>query len=112
MSIDRSIEVLESIKLLFVSTSNGTEVTQAIDNALELLKEKKQFNRVERFAKRNGFSSVRFINVWNGYKCYEPLFDKNEVSYTGMPLLILEDANGRIRMSTEEEAFQHIDECN
>lgn len=56
------------------------------------------------FAKLQGYESAEYLCDWNGFKCYEPI-NKN-LSFTGLPLLILEDKDGNIRMSTPEEAIK------
>lgn len=69
-------------------------------------------NLVNNFARLNGYDSAKYLCDWNGYSCYEPIFSNNELSYVGLPLLILVSSNGEIRMSTPEEAMQQIDDFN
>ena len=64
------------------------------------------------FAKKNGYNSAEYLCEWNNYTCYEPIFKENAVSYIGLPLLILEDSEGNLRMSTPEEALEQIDDYN
>ncbi len=64
--------------------------------------------RIQNFAKKQGYQKAVYIDDWNGYKCYEPVYDETLPSYTGLPYLILVDENGNIRMSTSDEAFQQI----
>lgn len=59
------------------------------------------------FARKNGYETAVKAVDWNGYECYEPVMDKDEISYIGAPLVILVKDN-TIRMSTVEEAFQRI----
>lgn len=66
--------------------------------------------RVQNFAKEKGYQKAIYLNDWNGYKCFEPIFDETQPSYIGLPLLILVDSNNNIRMSTSDEAFQQIRE--
>lgn len=65
---------------------------------------------VNEFAKKQGYQWAKYLCNWNGFKCYEPIISKNEVAYLGLPLLILEDADGNIRMSTPEEAMEQLSE--
>ena len=67
--------------------------------------------RISEFAKEQGFELVEYIGEGKGFKCYEPVFRKGKVAFTGLPLFIMEDKSGNIRMSTPEEALQQIDEC-
>ncbi len=64
--------------------------------------------KIQNFAKQQGYQKAVYLNNWNGYKCYEPIFDETQPSYTGLPLIILVDEHNNIRMSTSEEAFQQI----
>lgn len=64
------------------------------------------------FAKKNGYDGVLPLGKWREYDCYEPIFDgatEEEPAIVGPPLIILVNGN-EIRMSTEEEAFQQMDE--
>ncbi len=65
---------------------------------------------VDEFAKSQGYEKAEYLCEWRGYKCYEPIVAEGEMSYVGLPLLILEDKNGGLRMSTPEEAMQQMDE--
>lgn len=65
---------------------------------------------VNEFAKTQGYEKAEYLCEWRGFKCYEPVVAEGEVSFVGLPLLILEDEKGNIRMSTPEEALQQIDE--
>lgn len=65
-------------------------------------------NKVREFAKEHGYENVEYLNEWNGYDCYEPILKDGEMSFTGAPLIILDDKKGNIRMSTYDEATQHI----
>lgn len=69
-------------------------------------------NKIVEFAKLQGYSGVEYLNKWHGYDCYEPLFSEDaEVSYIGLPFMIMVKGE-TIRMSTAEEAMQHIEESN
>lgn len=67
--------------------------------------------KVIKFAKENGYETAERVKDWNGYECYEPIFDRKEIAEVGPPLLILVKGD-EIRMSTVEEAFQQIDETD
>ena len=59
------------------------------------------------YAKEMGYEKAFFRLKWNGYDVYEPVYSK-ELSYIGLPLMILEK-NGKFRMTTPEEAFDILD---
>ena len=61
------------------------------------------------FAKKNGYDDVIYLGPWNGYDAYEPIFNDSDTHYIGVPLIILVNGN-TIRMSTVEEALEHLDE--
>lgn len=63
---------------------------------------------IEEFAIRNGYKTASFLCKWNGFDCYEPIVDEDRISFVGLPLLILVDKQGNIRMSTPDEALQQI----
>lgn len=68
--------------------------------------------RIDKFAQENGFLRGSYLGKWHEYECYEPIASNEGFSYLGLPLMILEDADGNLRMSSHEEAFQRIDEIN
>ena len=61
------------------------------------------------FAKQQGYDSAEYIGKWRGYDVYEPLFAGDEVSVVGPPLIILVKG-AKIRMSTEDEAYEQLSE--
>lgn len=65
--------------------------------------------KIIEFAEQNGYSGAVYLNEWRGYSCYEPTFSEEGVSHVGLPLIIMVKGD-EIRMSTPEEAMQHIDE--
>ena len=60
------------------------------------------------FAKKQGYSSAKFLNNWNGFEVYEPIYHENDTSFIGVPLVILVK-DDIIRMSTLDEAFEQLD---
>lgn len=66
-------------------------------------------NKIIKFANENGYSGAVYLNEWRGYSCYEPTFDDEDVSFVGLPLIIMVKGD-EIRMSTPEEAMEHLDE--
>lgn len=64
------------------------------------------------FAKSKGFEDTQYICDWRGFKCYELILRKGRVSFTGMPLLALEDSEGNIRMSTAKESFEWLSDMS
>ena len=65
---------------------------------------------INSFAKKNGYERAEYLNEWNGFSCYEAIFDKDDVACVGLPLLILIDDKDNIRLSTPDEAMRHVDE--
>lgn len=65
---------------------------------------------VKGFARDHGYQTAEYIGEWRGFTCYEPIFKEGEVAYIGLPILILEDEKGNLRMSTLKECLQQIDE--
>lgn len=68
--------------------------------------------RVTAFAKAQGYDGALPLGAWRGYEVYEPIFageSENDFFPIGPPFVILVQGEA-IRMSTEEEAFQRIDE--
>lgn len=65
---------------------------------------------VVKFAKEHGYDGAKYIGVWKEYKVYEPYMDDKQVSYIGLPLVILVNEKGEIRMSTSDEAMAALDD--
>jgi len=65
--------------------------------------------KVMQFAKEQGYKTAEPIGSWRGYDIYEPIYSKDEVSYIGLPLMIMVKED-EIRMSTDDEALQQIDD--
>ena len=65
---------------------------------------------IDEFAQNNGYKGAKYIGNWKEYKVYEPYMEKNQVSYIGLPLVILVNANGEIRMSTPNEAMATLND--
>ena len=65
---------------------------------------------IDNFAKSQGYETAEYLCEWRGFKCYEPIIAEGKMSFIGLPLLILEDSEGNIRMSTPEVAMQQIEE--
>ncbi len=66
------------------------------------------------FAKENGYDGVLPLGKWREYDTYEPTFkgtSAKKPAFVGPPLIILVKGD-EIRMSTEEEAFQQMDESD
>ncbi len=66
-------------------------------------------DKVIEYAKKNGYDTAQYLNSWRGYDVYEPIFDGEGTVFIGPPLVILVKDN-KIRMSTVDEAYQHLDE--
>jgi len=67
-----------------------------------------KIEQVKEFANQQGYDDVLHIGKWKGFDAYEPVFNGEDVSFIGVPLLILAKG-GNIRMSTVEEAFEQLD---
>ena len=70
--------------------------------------------KIVEFAKKNGYDGVEPLGKWREYDCYEPVCDdatEEEPSFVGPPLIILVKGD-EIRMSTEEEAFQQMEDSD
>ncbi len=64
--------------------------------------------RINAFAKEQGYSGAEYLCEWHGYSCYEPYFDSDdstEIQYVGLPLVIMVKGN-EIRMSTADECMK------
>ncbi len=67
-----------------------------------------KIEKVKDFAKQQGYDDVLSIGKWKGFDAYEPVFNGEEPSFIGVPLLILVKGDS-IRMSTVDEAFEQLD---
>lgn len=63
--------------------------------------------KVIEFAISQGYETALRLKNWKGFEVYEPIMKKDEVSFTGLPLLILVKGD-EIRMSTPEEALEQL----
>ncbi len=57
---------------------------------------------VDKFAQEHGYKGAKYIGVWKNYKVYEPYIDDKQVSFIGLPLVILVNEKDEIRMSTSD----------
>ena len=51
------------------------------------------------FAKQQGYDNAIYLGKWKGYDAYEPVFDGADVSFVGLPYIILAKGD-TVRMST------------
>lgn len=65
---------------------------------------------VNQFAQEHGYRGAKYIGVWKNYKVYEPYMRDQQVAFIGLPLVILVDDSGKIRMSTSDEALETLDD--
>lgn len=65
---------------------------------------------VDKFAQEHGYKGAKYIGVWKNYKVYEPYIDDKQVSFAGLPLVILVNEKDEIRMSTSDEAMATLDD--
>ena len=64
------------------------------------------------FAEKQGYDDVLPLGRWKEYDAYEPIFDDTDdenPAMVGPPLIILVKGD-TIRMSTEEEAFEQMEQ--
>lgn len=59
------------------------------------------------FAKQQGYDNAIYLGKWKDYNAYEPVFDDADVSFVGLPFIILEK-DDVVRMSTSEEALEQM----
>jgi hypothetical protein len=64
-----------------------------------------------KFAQKQGYDDIEYLEQWRGYDVYAPLFDTEETLFIGLPLVILVK-DDMIRMSTGEESLERLDEMN
>lgn len=57
------------------------------------------------FAQKIGYDGFQFHCKWNGWDCYEPIMNANEVSYVGYLLVVMVKGD-EIRVSTDEESLK------
>lgn len=65
----------------------------------------KNDKNVTEFANKYGYNGAKYVGDWKEYKVYEPYMDEQQVSYIGLPMVILVNDKGEIRMSTSDEAM-------
>lgn len=71
-------------------------------------------DKIVAFANGQGYDGASPLGKWREYDVYEPTFEgtnEEAPAFVGPPLIILVKGN-EIRMSTEEEAFQQMDETS
>jgi len=66
-----------------------------------------KIEEVKAFAKKHGYDDAVYLEKWKGFDVYEPVFDGDEPSFVGVPLVILVKGD-TVRMSTVEEAFEQL----
>ena len=64
-----------------------------------------------KFAKKQGYDEISYLGKWKEYEVYEPMFDYDDTSFVGLPLIILVKGD-EIRMSTPEESLQQIEDMD
>lgn len=68
-----------------------------------------KLEKIKAFAKEQGYDDVLYLDKWRGYDAYEPVFNGDEVSIVGLPLIILVKGDV-VRMSTADEAFEQLND--
>ena len=67
--------------------------------------------KAKQFAIDNGYIDVSYIGKWKDFEVYEPIMNDESVSFTGLPLSIMDDGK-TIRMSTPDETMEILDYFN
>lgn len=67
-------------------------------------------DEINRFARQHGYDGAKYLYDWEKYNVYEPFINNEQLTYTGLPLVILVDNNGEIRMSSSDEAMAILDD--
>lgn len=68
-----------------------------------------KMEKIKTFAKEQGYDNAVYLGKWRGYDVYEPVFNGDEVSIVGLPLIILVKGDV-VRMSTVDEAFEQLND--
>lgn len=69
-----------------------------------------EVKRVREFAIKNGYETIKPLPDWKGLATYEPIYNsKSECDFIGLPLFIIVEKDGGIRMSTADEALERIE---
>ena len=66
-----------------------------------------KIEQVKEFAKQQGYDNALYLGKWKEYDAFEPVFDGADVSFVGLPFMILAKGD-TVRMSTSDEAFEQI----
>jgi hypothetical protein len=53
----------------------------------------KFLKQAKKVAQASIYDDARYLGMWNGYEVYEPIFNDDEVHYTGFPQFILAKNN-------------------
>ena len=85
------------------------------NNPLEKIKnffnmDLKNGKEITKFAQEHGYKGAKYIGDWKEYKVYEPYVSENNISFTGLPLVILVNDKGETHMSTSDEAMAILDD--
>jgi hypothetical protein len=67
-----------------------------------------KIEKVKAFAKEQGYDDAVYLEKWKGFDVYEPVFNGDDVSIVGVPLIILVKGDV-VRMSTVDEAFEQLE---
>ena len=63
-------------------------------------------DKIQNFAKENGYIKAIYKGEWKEYEVYEPIYSESEeVSYIGYPLMILVK-DDQIRLTTPDESLE------
>ena len=65
-------------------------------------------NSIVEFAKKHGYDNAIYSGEWNGFDVYEPVTNREDVAFTGVPFVILVQGDS-IRMSTVDESYERIE---
>ena len=70
-----------------------------------------ELDRTIEFAKKENivFDDISFECKWNDHRVYVPSFDAQGDNFVGLPVYILIDVNGNIRLANTDEVFKILD---
>lgn len=105
---DTPEEIVKKYNQFVGNVKNNNSPMSKIKNFFRI--DLKNNNDVTKFAQEYGYKGAKYIGNWKEYKVYEPYVSGNDISFTGLPLVILVNDKSEIRMSTSDEAMAIIDD--
>jgi hypothetical protein len=69
----------------------------------------KNLKKAQILARASIYDDARYLGTWNGYEVYEPIFNDEEVHYTGFPQFILAKNNASRWTNNHTESIAIMD---